>query len=134
MMQQTEKYQFNLVESTDAFSPAPLNENMELVEMQFQAVEAAYGAGSGNARIACGSYSLMSDQAYTLKTPFQPMLVVLNDGSSDMAVLVRGSNKTNVSLSVSEWGDNSVTYEPTDSVLTHLIKTVHYVAIGAEQS
>ena len=31
-MQQTEKYQFNLVESGDTFSPAPLNDNMEKVE------------------------------------------------------------------------------------------------------
>lgn len=31
-MQQTEKYQLNLIEKTDTFSPDPLNENMEKVE------------------------------------------------------------------------------------------------------
>ena len=31
-MQQTSKYQFNLVEGSDDFSPTPLNQNMEKVE------------------------------------------------------------------------------------------------------
>ena len=40
-MQQTSKYQFNLVESGDAFSPAPLNDNMEKVEAALENAEAA---------------------------------------------------------------------------------------------
>lgn len=39
-MNHTETYNFNLIESSDTFSPAPLNENMELVEEQLDAVRA----------------------------------------------------------------------------------------------
>ena len=85
-MQQTSKYQFNLVDTTDDFSPAPLNQNMEKVEeelsglstaltqgleevedsvtaledsvdSQLAAVAANLGAAGKNARIAWGSYT-----------------------------------------------------------------------------
>ena len=85
-MQQTTKYQFNLVDATDDFSPAPLNQNMEKVEeelsglstaltqgleevedsitaledsvdTQLAAVMANLGAAGKNARIAWGSYT-----------------------------------------------------------------------------
>ena len=44
-MQQTEKYQFNLIEPSDTFSPDPLNENMEKVEVQLDTVRAEAAAG-----------------------------------------------------------------------------------------
>ena len=40
-MQQTSKYQFNLVEGSDDFSPTPLNQNMEKVEEELIALSAA---------------------------------------------------------------------------------------------
>ncbi len=40
-MQQTEKYQFNLIETSDTFSPDPLNENMEKAEQALSAEAAA---------------------------------------------------------------------------------------------
>lgn len=42
-MQQTDKYQLNLIESSDTFSPAPLNENAQKLEAAI-AAEAAAGA------------------------------------------------------------------------------------------
>ena len=39
-MQQTSKYQFNLVEGSDDFSPTPLNQNMEKVEEVLENMEA----------------------------------------------------------------------------------------------
>ena len=44
-MQQTEKYQFNLIETSDTFSPDPLNENMEKLEAALDAVTAHADAG-----------------------------------------------------------------------------------------
>lgn len=44
-MQQTEKYKFNLIEKDDTFSPDPLNQNMETVEAQLNAVRAEAKAG-----------------------------------------------------------------------------------------
>ena len=43
-MQQTSKYQFNLVEGSDDFSPTPLNQNMEKVEEALEGMETAVEA------------------------------------------------------------------------------------------
>lgn len=40
-MQQTETYKLNLIETSDTFSPAPLNENAQKIEAQLQAVQTA---------------------------------------------------------------------------------------------
>ena len=62
-MQQTSKYQFNLVDATDDFSPDPLNQNAEKTETLIAGVESdlaalttAVGEGGHNCRIAFGSY------------------------------------------------------------------------------
>ena len=46
-MQQTSKYQFNLVDTTDDFSPAPLNQNMEKVEEELSGLSTALTQGLG---------------------------------------------------------------------------------------
>ncbi|MBD5083586.1 MAG: hypothetical protein HDT33_00570 [Clostridiales bacterium] len=53
-MQQTETYKFNLIEASDKFLPAPLNENMEKVEAQLDAAraEAAAGDAALDARVS----------------------------------------------------------------------------------
>ena len=43
-MQQTEKYQFNLIETSDAFGPEALNENAEAVERELLAVRSELAA------------------------------------------------------------------------------------------
>lgn len=43
-MQQTQTYKLNLIETSDTFSPAPLNENAQKVEAQFSAEAAARAA------------------------------------------------------------------------------------------
>ena len=43
-MQQTDKYQLNLIEASDTFSPAPLNENMAKLEAAIAAGDAAEAA------------------------------------------------------------------------------------------
>ena len=51
MMQQTETYQLNLIETSDTFSPAPLNENAQKLESALTAArtEAAAGIAAGDA-------------------------------------------------------------------------------------
>lgn len=44
-MQQTETYKLNLIETSDTFSPAPLNENMEKLEAALGGVQAEASAG-----------------------------------------------------------------------------------------
>ena len=43
-MQQTDKYQLNLIEASDTFSPAPLNENAQKLEAALAAVRAEAAA------------------------------------------------------------------------------------------
>ena len=60
-MQQTSKYQFNLVEGGDDFSPTPLNQNMEKVEQELSGLASSVMANLGtighNLRVETGSYT-----------------------------------------------------------------------------
>lgn len=100
-MQQTEKYQFNLIEPSDKFSPDPLNENMEKVE---EALAAKTDAGDHAAlerrvvslegsHIAAGTYVGVTNSADNspqfIDLGFTPAMVVASLGSGKTAVLVR---------------------------------------------
>ena len=98
-MQQTSKYQFKLIEGTDDFSPAPLNQNAQKtetllagmeedlaaledsVDSQLAAVTTALGTGGHTARISYGSYT--GTGTYGASNPtvfscdFYPLLVVV---------------------------------------------------------
>ena len=57
-MQQTSKYQFNLVDATDDFSPEPLNQNMEKVEEAREGQAAALESAKGEFPVVrLGSYT-----------------------------------------------------------------------------
>ena len=102
-MQQTKKYQFNLIESSDPFSAQPLNDNMEKVEAALDAADAAVKAAVKAADTAVAAHrtevnAALSAQAaqvdgraqfavvrrtgdggpsYTVTFPFQPKVVML---------------------------------------------------------
>ena len=115
-MQQTSKYQFNLVDATDDFSPTPLNQNAQKMEDALEALDASVaesledmedtvatlaanvGTAGKNARIQWGSYA--GNNGYgmqsrnTLTFPFCPVLVVVacqdyTNGASSPGVLLR---------------------------------------------
>ena len=50
-MRQTETYKLNLIETSDTFSPQPINENVQTIEAALSAV-AAEGV-----KLAAGSYT-----------------------------------------------------------------------------
>ena len=98
-MQHTSKYQFNLVDATDDFSPTPLNQNAQKTEDliegveedlaaletqisgQLDELEEALGSGGHTCRLAFGSYT-GSDQAgsshpNTLSFGFKPLVVFI---------------------------------------------------------
>lgn len=66
-MQQTEKYKLNLIETTDTFSPAPLNENAQKLEAALTAQEAARAqAGAAlDARVQALELHRMAAGTYT---------------------------------------------------------------------
>lgn len=134
-MQQTEKYQLNLIDPSDDFSPEPLNENARALETQLSAHETAIGSGGKTARIAFGSY--VGNNEYGKEHPnvltfdFKPVLVILVGH-----VLIRGftssmfSGGFHVTLT---WGENSVSwYQGNGAGYQENAKdvTYSYVAIG----
>lgn len=154
-MQQTSKYQFNLVEGSDDFSPAPLNQNAQKTEAALVAMEesltgqieemegslaslaANVGTAGKTARIAWGSYT--GTGTYGQDTPtvfacdFKPMLVIVGWQDyqySPPLVLVHG-----VDLAPTEffqyqavsviWEDRQVKIYSTDAEETQFNKEGH---------
>ena len=93
-MQQTSKYQFNLVEGSDDFSPTPLNQNMEKVEEALEELEGAVETAQEAADIthcASGTFSIpypstVGTVVHTLN--FVPDHLVIS--SADMAIIRQG--------------------------------------------
>ena len=98
-MQQTETYKLNLIESTDTFSPAPLNENMQAIEgvLAEQAASLKGQAETLNKlaaaalKIAMGTYTgtgtYGSDSKNSLAFGFQPKLVLVMGGAQSCLFL-----------------------------------------------
>ena len=150
-MQQTSKYQFKLIDGTDSFSPGPLNDNMEKVEEQFEAVEEEFsevmtnlGSGGNTARIIYGSYvgtgTYGAGNPNTLTFGFRPLLIILGDpeySQYSTVVCMRGrvtQPGPNSGYRINfTWGDNSVSWYNTVSAQQQANSdgiTYHYVAIG----
>ena len=155
-MQQTSKYQFNLVENTDDFSPTPLNQNMEKVEEELEGIEeslteglaevmANLGSGGQNARVAYGSYTGTGD-AKTLTFPFKPLLVAVGGGAafstSDVFMIwgaPRSSQNDHAGAFANlTWGGSGGSWTVTFSYSSGQAhntagQTYYYVAIGCEE-
>ena len=125
-MQQTSKYQFNLVEGGDDFSPTPLNQNMEKVEDQFQAVEDQFdtvmenlGTVGHNVRVETGSYVGTgkggSSSPNSLTFGFYPVLVwvyTANEASNvTPAMMMRPATNTTFSPGANGAKSNMVTWK-----------------------
>lgn len=92
-MQQTEKYQFNLIEPGDVFSPDPINQNMERVETQFTAEAAARQSADGALeqriavleahKLATGSYTGDGTYRRVISLGFTPKLVYVHTNRTD---------------------------------------------------
>ena len=145
-MKQTSNYQFNLIESSDTFSPSPLNDNMlkteeALVDLDancresLAAAMAAIGSGGSTARIAFGSWTGNGASGRTLTFDFKPVLVIaMQYNGKFCTTTVRGANGSqynNSTVSV-QWAEKSVTFVgPTDTTHLNSSGTVYYyVAIG----
>ena len=156
-MQQTSKYQLNLVEGSDDFSPAPLNQNMEKVEEELEGIEESlenvvaeteaatqFIAGSGNCRIAVGSYTgngtYGSSNPVKLTVDFTPRVVfVASNAEAGYSVNVflypntQGANQfagTSVFLT---WGDRFVQWYANDQAsyaMNQSGRKYYYVVIG----
>ena len=100
-MQQTTKYHFNLIETSDVFSPDALNANARTAEAQLAAVRdefaagdaalatalsAAVGTGGKTCRIATGSYVgngySTAIHARSITVDFKPLVVFVGSDST----------------------------------------------------
>ena len=153
-MQQTSKYQFNLVDATDDFSPDPLNQNAEKTETLIAGVESdlaalttAVGEGGHNCRIAFGSYqgtgTYGAGSPNSLTFDFCPVAVCV--GSSQRAsfsgwptVFLRPcpvsppdvSGGSTMAVSWSNHGISWYTTVHSDSQNNSAGYTYYYVAVG----
>ena len=156
-MQQTTKYQFNLVDTTDDFSPEPLSQNMEKVEEALEGIEeslteglaevmANLGSGGQNARVAYGSYTgtgtYGASSPNTLTFGFAPAVVVLTAATSnyqDPTLLLRPMPTLpgpDGSMAIQmTWGENGLSWYAGNSAISQGNAdgtTYYYVAIGCE--
>lgn len=152
-MQQTSKYQFNLVDTTDDFSPTPLNQNMEKVEEALSGIStdledglsevtSAMGSGGNTARISCGSYvgtgTYGAGNPNTLTFDFRPLLLIWGDPVYDQyttVVCMRGrDNQPGPNGRITTiWGNNSVSWYHNSSAQEQANSSgvsYPYVAIG----
>ena len=119
-MQQTEKYQFNLIEGSDPFSPEPLNANMEKTEAALTAQAADTAAQfAALPKIHFQTYTGDAQPSHTHAFPFKPKLVVFIPAfatSASNQALVQGQEggyriggfTGSPSFDVA-WGENTVT-------------------------
>ncbi len=152
-MQQTDKYQFKLIEGTDAFSPQPLNENMEQVEQALTELESSLLGNLGtigqNLRVEAGSYvgtgGYGESQPNTLTFQLHPVVVMVAlttaaTGAPPM-VLMRPAPSASCQLGgvaygvFLTWGEHSVQwYVNGDGSAYHQGNsngvTYHYIALG----
>ena len=95
-MQQTTKYQLNLMETSDAFSPAPLNENAQKLESALDAAraEAAASVSAETASRAASEAALDQRvqvlEARKIVVGYTPGGDIMNLGFTPRAVLVQG--------------------------------------------
>ncbi len=133
-MQQTSKYQFNLVDSTDDFSPVPLNQNAQKTEDLIEGVEqdlsdmaeeldalsAGLGSGGKTCRVAWGTYTgtgtTGADQPTVFNFDFRPVMLVVErkDGEHEHPfIIIQGvtqmpMNFAGYHLTYVTWGDRQI--------------------------
>ena len=137
-MQQTTKYKFNLIETSDTFSPDPLNKNTEAVETQLAALEGVDAAnraarekvigfgGKATCRNGYGSYVGTGKYGQTypnsLSFDFKPHVVFIactKYESSHQQIMLRNgaiSLPGGASFVYTTWGERQISwYSPSGS-------------------
>ena len=156
-MLQTEKYKFNIIETTDTFSPDALNANARTAEAELDRVEAKaaadkaelqaddaviranLGSGGKNARIKCGSYvgdgQCARDHPTTLTLDFTPHFVFVSY-QGFYAIMHRGGARGVCLYSnhptYATWEERSVSWyaDNADYQCNGAGNTYHYIVIG----
>ncbi len=154
-MQHTEKYQLNLIDPSDEFLPDPLNQNMEAVEAQLQAREAAekaldskftaaVGTKGKTCRIATGQYTGAGKGKPSLTFDFNALVVLVVPESDDNHCILMARPWTSAGGNGGDynrvtWAARSVSWTniSTSGSLKSLCDekdvVYHYFAIGTDE-
>lgn len=113
-MQQTEHYKLNLIETSDTFSPNPLNENMEKVEDAIDDARAEARAGDGaldrrvivleGRRLVVGAYTGDGKFTQSVELGFTPIAVLLQHWGSLFCMAVTGVPYRGDGITITENG------------------------------
>ena len=144
-MQQTNTYQLNLVESTDAFSPQPINENTEAIETLLKNQSLAIDSC---ARMAAGSYTGTGTSGVaapnTLTFGFTPKVLLVLAATAGLWDQYQGSmllihpmttgvtgSQTDSHVTIT-WGENFVSWCSADYIyqMNSEGRTYYYFAMG----
>ena len=101
-MQQTQAYKLNLIETSDTFSPAPLNENAQKLEQAVEAARAEAAAGEAalsdrvtvleGHKLAVGTFTGDGATTHFIGLPFAPIYVLVAPGYNVPCAGVEGLN------------------------------------------
>lgn len=129
-MQQTEKYQFNLIEGSDTFLPEALNENMEKAEAALEGKDAALAAHAADTAARFAQQPKVGFVPFTgtgggkviLTFPFQPRMVLLAAAKSESLACFtavygqtggyRTGSYSGIPSFDMEWSGNTLTLKP----------------------
>ena len=139
LMQHTNQYQFNLIESGDTFSPQPLNENAEKME---QALAEHADILTGQLKCATGTYKGNGKYGETkptvLQVEFKPLFAMVftpNDAFRVIGVVGQKMRRyyTDSNAEIDTiWGDDSVSFYSTGAQgqMNNSNYTYHYFVLG----
>ena len=140
-MKQTEIYQLNLIEGTDALLPDPINANTQAIEGALAQLAASAAKVAAGTYVGDGTYGAANPNQLTF--PFQPKAVLLFNAAGRIGeegtcmVLLQGRTTAaayNSKGSTVVWTDTGVSWY-TDGTIPHYQMNVKntpyfYLAVG----
>ena len=137
-MQQTEQYKLNLIETSDPFSPNPLNENAQKLEGAIEAARTEAKAGDAALdgrlkviearRLVYGAYQGTGSSSSTVSLGFTPKVVIAdasNNSKTVVAVNIPDSPYTSQAIITGGFRPSFLA-----TYFNDLNAVYHYVAIG----
>ena len=132
-MQQTETYKLNKPETTDVFTPAPLNENADKLEAALAGIDSRVTVLEAR-KLVVGTYKGGQESTLTVELGFRPIMVLARNahiGYQYTALAVTGQNATGANgASGLVILDNGFRVHKSNTAVYDGTGTYNYIAIG----
>ena len=140
-MQHTEAYNLNLIETSDTFSPDPLNQNAQLLEDAVEAEAAARTAADSALsqrlqvfeahRLKYGTYRSDVDQPLYVNVGFKPAFVFIQGVNLEASNILYLPRTGNQHMGITDTGfEFDHFYSGNISIVNQLNKTFFYIAFA----